>query len=370
MKAIKKRISLLCAAALIALCLSQLALAESGSSKVVGNVKEPKSGSSSSQSSSSRPANVRDRYVDDSKANVNDPRPVIEPDIVGNTRGKKTEASSKAAEKSSAPKASISSTSIDPGETLFITVSGVKDIKAVTVKNDFGFSVRLSADPSRENTYIGFLPVSYFTAKGSYNITVSGGGLSTATFTVAVSGKQFETQYLTVDEGLANSTINNDEASKEYREVIWPQKEKFDSKRYFDGRFILPVQGGINTQFGMVRYTNGVAGPRHDGVDLDAKLGTPVKAAQNGKVLYAGFVKLTGNTVVIEHGYGLKSWYQHMQSLSVKEGDVVKTGQVIGKVGSTGFSTGPHMHFSASINGVYINPLTLVETDLLERAAK
>ena len=347
MKGIKKRISLLCAAALIALCLSQLALAESGSSKVVGNVKEPKSGSSSSQSSSSRPANVRDRYVDDSKANVNDPRPVIEPDIVGNTRGKKTEASSKAAEKSSAPKASISSTSIDPGETLFITVSGVKDVKAVTVKNDFGFSVRLSADPGRENTYIGFLPVSYFTAKGNYNVTVSGGGLSASTFTVAVSGKQFETQYLTVDEGLANSTINNDEASKEYREVIWPQKEKFDSKRYFDGRFVLPVQGGIN-----------------------AKLGTPVKAAQNGKVLYAGFVKLTGNTVVIEHGYGLKSWYQHMQSLSVKEGDVVKTGQVIGKVGSTGFSTGPHMHFSASINGVYINPLTLVETDLLERAAK
>ena len=68
MKGIKKRVSLLCAAALIALCLSQLALAESGSSKVVGNVKEPKSGSSSSQSSSSRPANVRDRYVDDSKA--------------------------------------------------------------------------------------------------------------------------------------------------------------------------------------------------------------------------------------------------------------------------------------------------------------
>ena len=83
-------------------------------------------------------------------------------------------------------------------------------------------------------------------------------------------------------------------------------------------------------------------------------------ASNNGRVLIADSLIETGNTVVIEHGFGLKTWYYHMNELSVKTGDWVKQGDVIGKVGSTGFSTGPHLHFAASVNSVYINPITLI----------
>jgi murein DD-endopeptidase MepM/ murein hydrolase activator NlpD len=259
----------------------------------------------------------------------------------------------------------VSPRQLDPGETLVITVSGAHSPESLLVHNDFGFAPRFS--PLDENTLVAFLPLSYFTQPGQYTLSVSANDFSEpASFDIEVTNKQFEVQQLTVEESTAEDTIFSDEASKEYRAKIWPLKELYDDTRYFDGRFLLPVEGPVTTQFGMIRYVNGQPNPRHDGVDLSAAAGTPVLCAQNGKVLYADFVKLTGNTVVVEHGYGLKSWYFHMQSLDVAAGDLVKTGDVLGKVGSTGFSTGPHLHFSASINGVYINPFTLVETDLLD----
>ncbi|WP_343281823.1 M23 family metallopeptidase, partial [Ligaoa zhengdingensis] len=97
------------------------------------------------------------------------------------------------------------------------------------------------------------------------------------------------------------------------------------------------------------------------GIDIAAAAGTPVAAAGSGRVLFADFIQLTGNTVIIEHGFGVKSWYYHMQSLDVAEGDMVKQGDPIGKVGSTGFSTGPHLHFCMSVNNVFTNPWTAFE---------
>ena len=77
---------------------------------------------------------------------------------------------------------------------------------------------------------------------------------------------------------------------------------------------------------------------------------------------------MTGNTVVIEHGYGLKSIYYHMSELDCKVGDMVKKGDIIGKVGSTGFSTGPHLHFSMAVNTVWINPWQFIDESLRDDA--
>lgn len=273
----------------------------------------------------------------------------------------------KPGEKSSKPAAVLSHKEIQPGETLAIVLTDIQNLQNVSVKSGFQYPVRFTA--LDEHTAIGFLPVSYFTLAGDYTVSVltdelvKGGQI----FNITVNEKQFDVQQLTVDESMADSTIFNDEASKEYREKIWPMKEKYDNSKYFDGRLIRPVEGGgITTEFGMVRYVNGKPNPRHDGVDIDVGTGTPIKAAQNGRVLFADFVKLTGNTVIIEHGCGLKTWYQHMDTINVKADDQVKTGDVIGTVGATGFVTGPHLHFSASINNIYINPFTLIETDFLD----
>jgi murein DD-endopeptidase MepM/ murein hydrolase activator NlpD len=123
-----------------------------------------------------------------------------------------------------------------------------------------------------------------------------------------------------------------------------------------------------STNFGVVvgRLTSGfgyrrdpISGVRkfHNAIDIAAPRGTPVYAYTNGKVVTAGWGNMTGNYVVIDHGGGLRTKYLHLSSISVSVGQTVKVGQKIGGVGSTGYSTGNHLHFEVTKNGVAVNPL-------------
>lgn len=94
----------------------------------------------------------------------------------------------------------------------------------------------------------------------------------------------------------------------------------------------------------------------HNGVDLSAPSGTPIYAARSGKVYYRGWWGTGGNTIMINHQDGYISRYLHMESFAVADGEWVAQGQIIGYCGSTGGSTGPHLHFEIQYNGVYVNP--------------
>lgn len=135
------------------------------------------------------------------------------------------------------------------------------------------------------------------------------------------------------------------------------------------GIFIRPVTGGrISTKFGSVRTVNQEDPTRHSGLDIALPSGTLVKASQAGVVTLARGLNVTGNTVFIDHGCQLFSMYYHLSHISVKVGQTVKAGDLIGKVGSTGFSTGPHLHWAMQLNGVYMNPdlfLNLVTAPML-----
>ena len=112
----------------------------------------------------------------------------------------------------------------------------------------------------------------------------------------------------------------------------------------------------------MKRYVNGGATPeRHGGVDIAAALGTPVQCPADGLVEYAGFLQLSGNTIVIEHGGGLKSYFYHMDSLDVATGDRVEKGRLLGAVGTTGYSTGPHLHYEVKIGRESVSPWPLFD---------
>lgn len=122
-----------------------------------------------------------------------------------------------------------------------------------------------------------------------------------------------------------------------------------------------PVQGRITTEFGLLRYTNGSKTPSgHSGVDIAAPRGTPVSAPAAGRVVFSEYLLNTGNTLVIEHGGGLKSYFYHMDSLTVKVGDILTKGQNVGTVGTTGYSTGPHLHYDVRIGSKSINPWNLI----------
>lgn len=120
---------------------------------------------------------------------------------------------------------------------------------------------------------------------------------------------------------------------------------------------IRPVEGGyVSSSFGY--RTSPFTGRKefHKGLDIAAKEGTPIFAAADGVVSFAGKKGLMGNIIVIDHGYGFVTRYGHAQKLLKKHGEKVKRGEVIAHVGDTGRSTGPHLHYEVQINGVQANP--------------
>ena len=115
--------------------------------------------------------------------------------------------------------------------------------------------------------------------------------------------------------------------------------------------FVWPVLGPVTSPFGW-RW-----GRMHEGIDIAAASGTPIAASAAGTVIYAGWLGGYGNVVVIDHGGGISTTYGHQSSLAVGNGSYVAQGQTIGYVGSTGHSTGPHVHFEVRVNGVPQDPL-------------
>ena len=125
--------------------------------------------------------------------------------------------------------------------------------------------------------------------------------------------------------------------------------------------FLMPVKGRITTEFGVRRVLNGKQRSPHSGVDIAAKVWTPVKASNGGKVLLAGSLYLSGNTVVVDHGWGMITLYAHLNRIAATKGQLVERSDTVGTVGMTGRATGPHLHFGAFIRGVKVDPLQLIE---------
>ena len=117
-----------------------------------------------------------------------------------------------------------------------------------------------------------------------------------------------------------------------------------------------PARGAINSEFGMRKDPFDGAREHHGGIDIDVPLGGPVTAPAAGVVAAAGRVRDYGNFITIDHGNDVRSLYGHLSSISVRTGDHVDKGEVIGRAGSTGRSTGPHLHYEVRVNGRAVNP--------------
>jgi len=123
------------------------------------------------------------------------------------------------------------------------------------------------------------------------------------------------------------------------------------------GDLMWPVSGPITSHFGVRRHPVYGDMRQHNGIDIGANHGTSVAAADSGTVITSAHNSTYGNYIVVSHGNGVATLYAHLSSRSVSAGAAVSKGQQIGLVGSTGISTGPHLHFEVSVNGVRINPL-------------
>ncbi len=211
--------------------------------------------------------------------------------------------------------------------------------------------------------WIAYVPVSYLREPGDCTVSVTCGEDFSQQVEFQVTEGDFEVQNLTIDvSDPVISEANSPAAYQQYRDAIYPLYETADPEIYWDGPFIEPLDSyRISTTYGIKRYTNGGATPsRHAGTDMAAGTGTPVKAPGAGRVVFAQYLLNTGNTVAIEHGAGMKTFYFHMNSLEVAEGDLVRQGQQIGTVGTTGYSTGPHLHFELRVANQAVDPFLMI----------
>jgi len=123
---------------------------------------------------------------------------------------------------------------------------------------------------------------------------------------------------------------------------------------------IWPVRGWVSSGFGRRGSPFTGEDMMHGGLDISAPMSTPVKAPAAGIVIASGPEKSLGNVIVVSHGYGFKTLYAHMSKLRVRTGQNVKRGDLIGEVGNTGLSTGPHLHYEIELNGAAVDPLKYI----------
>lgn len=178
------------------------------------------------------------------------------------------------------------------------------------------------------------------------------------TFRLDIAPRAWNIEHVNVAKGTGSS-------SKEWwkkREPEWnaivAARAKLTDAEGWRQDFVWPVKGRISGRFGSQRIYRGEPGSYHSGLDIAPGAGTPFVAPADGVVVLAvsGF-SLEGNLLIIDHGGGLNSAFLHAQSLAVKEGDAVKQGQLIGRVGSSGRASGPHLHWSLRWHEARLDPL-------------
>lgn len=200
--------------------------------------------------------------------------------------------------------------------------------------------------------------------KGPVEVSIqpAGGSGSAQTARIAITPRDWPIQRIN---GVPPSTVNPppkiaERIAGENALIVAARKTDSSNTDYVQ-TFIWPVEGRISGRFGNQRIYNGTPKSPHSGMDIAAGTGTPIRAPAGGKITLAQKdFYLTGGTVMIDHGHGIGSNFLHMSRLDVKAGDVVKQGDVIGAVGSTGRSTGPHLHWGMSWFDTRIDPLLVL----------
>ncbi len=216
----------------------------------------------------------------------------------------------------------------------------------------------------REDYQLAFVPVHYSTPPGSYPLTVETDGELLLKEEVEVRDGDFEKSYIRVSSATGRmKSKKNVEAMVNYAREARRESSQI---KLWEGEFIYPLTGRITTPFGATRYVNNKLSGYHSGVDFSVPVGVPVLATNRGRVVLSMYLNSTGNTIIIDHGLNLYSSYSHMDSREVETGDIVEKGEVIGASGNTGFSTGPHLHFTMSVGNTFVDPFLFIERKVID----
>jgi murein DD-endopeptidase MepM/ murein hydrolase activator NlpD len=237
-----------------------------------------------------------------------------------------------------------------PGGIAFIEVPGGEGAPTVT------FDGRRAAVVKRENAWVAVvgLPLSVEIGEHKLWVETSQGRIEVP---FRVAEKSYRTQHLTIKNQRQVNPAPEDlariEQERQRSDVALSKFTVVDLPAF---ELQVPVEGARSDSYGSRRYFNGQPRNPHSGMDIAAAKGTPIRAPAAGTVVEAGDFFFNGNTLYIDHGFGLVTMYCHLDSLKAKVGDQVQRGDVIGTVGATGRVTGPHLHWGVALNRAMVDP--------------
>ncbi|MEK7691995.1 MAG: M23 family metallopeptidase [Bdellovibrionota bacterium] len=220
-------------------------------------------------------------------------------------------------------------------------------------------------EPGAGPKKVALVGISYFQKAGTYEVEVEArvkavAGISTGPLRQTLKFEVFElgyrTEKLSVDPKKLRPTkkdLRRINAEKNEIGRLYRDRKELET---FDAKFVLPIESAVTSPYGTKRTFNGLMQSFHQGLDLKAKDGTPVVTAAGGIVVMAKDLYFTGNTILVDHGYGIVTVYAHISKLDAPVGTTVQAGQRIGLSGSTGRVSGPHLHWGAVIRGVKVDP--------------
>ena len=264
-----------------------------------------------------------------------------------------------------APKGADGQLSGKQGQIVLVKVPG--DDPHAEVRGTFmGRTMSLFPDPrsGEASGYVGLLGLDMQDEPGTHELAVdikSGDQTKHVSMNVLVVKEKFRVEHLK----LPKEKVDLDEKAlarwKAEQEQVKAALADDSRLKLWQGGFLEPVGGKRTGIFGSVRIMNGQARNPHNGEDIGAPMGTDVLATNDGVVRLTVDHIFSGKGVYVDHGLGFYSMYFHLSEVSVREGDQVKAGQVVGKVGATGRATGPHLHWGVKLNGARVNPYALLD---------
>lgn len=239
-----------------------------------------------------------------------------------------------------------------PGDVYLIKVSSVE----APVGEFNGKEIRFFKTGDKK--FIALVPIDIDTPSGDYKITIRNSeGIKY--LDLRVNPHDFPTERLTLPE--EKVTLRpEDEKRVEEEYLLLEGLFAKTTERMWGDTFIQPVDTKPSTEFGIRRIINNKKTSIHKGVDYRGRKGSPVKAMNSGRVVLTRELFYGGKTAIIDHGMGIFSVYMHLSGFNVLEGEDVSAGEVIGFIGDTGRANGPHLHISIRLNGISINPLSLL----------
>ncbi len=221
---------------------------------------------------------------------------------------------------------------------------------------------------NQKNNWIALVGIPLVAKAGKHELELRQPGRPVQRIPFTVTHKSYEEQHLTIEnKRMVNPEERDLERIGKERVRIVKALAQWSDRKDVPLRFDLPVDGVQSSPFGLRRFFNEQPRKPHSGLDIAAPEGTPIRAPAPGTVIDTGNFYFNGNTVFVDHGQGLVTMYCHMNSIIVQPGKKLLPGAIIGTVGETGRVTGPHLHWSVSLNNTRVDPALFLSTTAMSK---